>query len=242
LARLNGKVAMVTGSTRGIGRAVALAYAKEGAKVACCGRRQTDLEKVVAEIRAQGGMAGGFAAELLHAHDRERLVAQVAGDYERIDVLVNNASVLGPRVALVDYPLEDWQEVLSVNLTAPFDLARRVACMMMRERTGSIINVSSGVGKMGRAAWGAYSVSKFGIEGLTQVLAAELKDFEVRVNALNPGGTRTSMRAQAYPEEDPFTLPEPSDIVEAFIYLASDESSHVTGQSLDARDWTKGSA
>jgi NAD(P)-dependent dehydrogenase (short-subunit alcohol dehydrogenase family) len=111
--------------------------------------------------------------------------------------------------------------------------------VMIPQRQGSIINVSSGVGRIGRARWGAYAASKFGVEGLTQVVADELREFGVRANAVNPGPTRTEMRAFAYPEEDPFTLPTPDAIVPVFIYLASDDSASVTGQSLDAQDWSR---
>ena|SRR5690242_4048711 len=110
---------------------------------------------------------------------------------------------------------------------------------MTARRQGSIINVSSGVGRIGKARWGAYAVSKFAIEGFTQVLADELKDWSIRANAVNPGGTRTGMRAEAYPEEDPKTLPPAEEIMPVFVYLASDEAAAVTGQSLDARDWMK---
>ncbi|MGH7830044.1 MAG: SDR family NAD(P)-dependent oxidoreductase, partial [Candidatus Binatia bacterium] len=108
---------------------------------------------------------------------------------------------------------------------------------MIPQRQGSIINLSSGVGRVGKARWGAYSPSKFGVEGFTQVLADELKEHNIRVNAVNPGGTRTEMRAEAYPEEDPSTLPAPEQITGVFLYLASDEATGVTGRSFDARDW-----
>jgi NAD(P)-dependent dehydrogenase (short-subunit alcohol dehydrogenase family) len=110
---------------------------------------------------------------------------------------------------------------------------------MIAQREGSIVNVSSGVGRAGKARWGAYAASKFGVEGFTQVLADELKDLNIRANAVNPGGTRTEMRAQAYPEEDPLTLPTPEEITDVFVYLASPESAGVTGKSFDARDWLK---
>jgi NAD(P)-dependent dehydrogenase (short-subunit alcohol dehydrogenase family) len=110
---------------------------------------------------------------------------------------------------------------------------------MIPQRSGSIINVSSGVGRIGRACWGAYAASKFGVEGLTQVLADELREFGIRANSVNPGPTRTEMRALAYPEEDPLTLPTPDHVAPVFVYLASDDSAAVTGQSFDARDWLK---
>jgi NAD(P)-dependent dehydrogenase (short-subunit alcohol dehydrogenase family) len=108
---------------------------------------------------------------------------------------------------------------------------------MVPQNAGSIINVSSGVGRRGREKWGAYAVSKFGIEGMTQVLAEEMKPYKIRVNSVNPGPTRTEMRAKAYPGEDPHTLPAPADITNAFVYLASDFSQGVTGEQFDARDW-----
>ena len=110
---------------------------------------------------------------------------------------------------------------------------------MMPQKEGSIINLSSGVGRIGKARWGAYAASKFGVEGFTQVLAAELKEWSIRVNAVNPGGTRTEMRVEAYPDEDPLTLPAPEEITLVFLYLASAESQGVTGKSFDARDWLK---
>jgi NAD(P)-dependent dehydrogenase (short-subunit alcohol dehydrogenase family) len=110
---------------------------------------------------------------------------------------------------------------------------------MIVQRHGSIINVSSGVGRVGRARWGAYAVSKFGLEGLTQVLADEVKEFGIRVNSVNPGPTRTEMRAEAYPEEDPLTLPTPEQITPIFVHLATAQSENLTGQMLEAQDWSE---
>jgi NAD(P)-dependent dehydrogenase (short-subunit alcohol dehydrogenase family) len=152
-------------------------------------------------------------------------------------VVVNNASLLGPRVPIIQYPLTSWEAVLRTNLTAAFVVCKEAVKNMMLRREGSIINVSSGVGRLGRARWGAYAVSKFGVEALTQVLAEELKGTLIRINAVNPGATRTEMRAQAYPDEDPQRLPRPEDITGIFLYLASDRSREVTGKSFDAREW-----
>ena len=135
------------------------------------------------------------------------------------------------------YPLSSWEEVVKVNLTALFLVTREVLKIMIPQKEGSIINLSSGVGRVGKARWGAYAASKFGVEGFTQVLAGEMRDCNIRVNAVNPGGTRTEMRAQAYPDEDPLTLPTPDEITGVFVYLASAESAGVSGKTFDARDW-----
>ena len=236
---LEGKVALITGGSRGIGKAIAMAYAREGAKVFICARKKTDLKRAAREIRSMGGEVSWSAADIAEVTEVKRLVREVLDRYGTINILVNNASVLGPREPLMDYPLSSWEEAMRVNLTAQFVVTREVLRVMIRHKEGSIINLSSGVGRVGKARWGAYAVSKFGVEGFTQVLAEEVKEWNIRVNAVNPGGTRTEMRAEAYPDEDPLTLPTPEEITEVFLYLASDDSRAVTGQSLDARDWLR---
>ncbi|OGQ84708.1 MAG: hypothetical protein A3F90_12320 [Deltaproteobacteria bacterium RIFCSPLOWO2_12_FULL_60_19] len=234
---LTGKVALVTGASRGIGKAVAMAHAREGAKVVICARRQAELKRAAREIQAAGGEASWIAADIARSNDVKRLVREAERRYGTIHILVNNASILGPREPIARYPLAAWEQVLKVNLTAQFLVTKEVLRLMIARREGSIINVSSGVGRIGKARWGAYAASKFGIEGLTQLLAEEVKEFNIRVNAVNPGATRTEMRAEAYPEEDPLTLPTPNEITAVFVYLASPESIGVTGKSFDARDW-----
>ena len=234
---LDGKVALVTGGSRGIGRAVAAAYARAGARVYICGRNKDDLDAAVRELQASGGEIDGGAVDVGSVEDVKRLVRSATRRFGTIDVLVNNASILGPRVPIVEYPDPAWEEVLRINLSGVFFLCREILPLMLAKRSGSIINVTSGVGRQGKARWGAYAVSKAGLECLTQVLADEVKDSGIRVNAVNPAATRTEMRARAYPEEDPQTLPKPEEIVGIFLYLASDASAAVSGQSLDARDW-----
>lgn len=233
--KLQGKIALVTGGGSGIGAAVARALAAEGAEVVVCGRRASALEVTREQIANSGGHALVAPADLANAEDIRRLIATVRGRFGRLDVLVNNAGILGPHARLADYPDDDWDAVVAVNLTAVFRVSK--AALPLMSRGGSIINVSSGVGRVGRAGWGAYCVSKFGVEGMTQVLAEELRDQGIRVNAVNPGGTRTAMRAAAYPDEDPETLPTPDDLVPIFVFLASAESEGMTGRSLDARGW-----
>ena len=235
--RLNGKVALITGGSRGIGRAIAGAYAGEGAKVFICGRNHADIERSVEDIRSKGGQISGLAGDIGEPEHARGIVGAILESFGSIDVLVNNASLLGPRVPIADYPYSSWREVMRVNVDGLFLITQAVLKAMIPRRTGSIINVSSGVGRVGKARWGAYSPSKFALEGFTQMLAEEVNDFGIRVNSLNPGATRTAMRAAAYPDEDPLALPRPEEIMEAFVYLASDEALGVTGKSLDARPW-----
>jgi len=235
--KLAGKSALVTGGSRGIGKAIAAAYARAGARVFICARNETDIERAVAEIREQGGEIYGWAGDIGELNHARRIVGAALERLGSIDVLVNNASLLGPRVPLADYPFSSWREVMRVNLDGLFLMTREVLKAMISRRRGSIINVTSGVGRVGKARWGAYSPSKFALEGFTQMLAEEVQDSGIRVNSLNPGATRTSMRAAAYPKEDPLTLPRPEEIMEAFVYLASDGSFDVTGKSFNAQDW-----
>ena len=186
-----------------------------------------------------GGEANWHAADLTKAREVKRLVREVIHSYGAIHVLVNNASLLGPRETIARYPLSAWEGVVRVNLTGLFMVTKEVLEIMIPREEGTIINVSSGVGRVGKARWGAYAASKFGVEGFTQVLAEEVKARSIRVNAVNPGGTRTEMRAEAYPDEDPMTLPQPDEITEVFVYLATEESEGATGKSFDARDWPK---
>ena len=235
--RLQGKVALVTGGSQGVGRAVAAAYAREGATVIVTARHLERLEAAAAEVWKGGGNVVPLRANVADRQQVQQLAGEIKRRFDGLHVLVNNASLLGPRVPIVEYPEEDWQGVIAVNLHGPFFVIKACLPLMIPTGGGSIINVSSGVGRIGKPRWGAYAASKFALEGLTQVLAAELLPFHIRVNAVNPGGTRTGMRAAAYPEEDPLTLPTPEQITPVFVYLASDESRDVTGKSLEARDF-----
>jgi len=239
--KLSDKVALITGATRGIGKAVAAAYAREGARVFICARNEQEVAATVRELRRDIADAeiDGWAGDVGKETDAFRIVEGVIKRFRTIHTLVNNASLLGPRAALVEYPVDQWKEVIRVNLNGVFFVTQPVVRRMIAQHQGSIINVSSGVGRVGRAHWGAYAVSKFGVEGLTQVLADEVKQFGVRVNSVNPGPTRTEMRAEAYPQEDPLTLPTPEQVTPIFVHLASAESIDVTGQTLEARDWAK---
>ena len=237
--KLTGKVALITGGSRGIGKAVATAYAREGAGVFICARSDADLNRAVADIRSIGGAVHGCVGNVGDVAQAKAIVGAVREQFGKLDVLVNNASFLGPRVPIAEYPVSAWEDVVRINLTGSFLMTQEALKVMIPQRGGSIINVSSGVGRVGKARWGAYAASKFGVEGLTQVIADEVREFGIRANSVNPGPTRTEMRARAYPEEDPLTLPTPDHVGPVFVYLASDDSATVTGQSLEAQDWLK---
>ncbi len=235
--KLKGKIALVTGGGKGIGKAVARAYTKGGASVLICGRDEQALLTACREI-SQYGEIGYILADISDKSDVKILARQVEEKWTRLNILVNNASVLGVRAPIIDYPEDVWEQVININLNAKFFIKQALIQLILKSQNGSIINVSSSVGRRGVAHWGAYSASKFGLEGLTQVLADELKSYSVRVNSVNPGGTRTDMRAKAYPQEDPMTLPSPEDTTPIFLYLASNESIGVTGREFNAKDWT----
>jgi len=234
---LEDKVVLITGASQGLGKALALAFAREGASVVVNSRSEGPLRSVVEEIEGSGAEALAVAADVSESADVERLVDAAVERFGKIDVLVNNAGLLGPRVAIENYPEDEWRKVVDANLTGLF-LVSKAAIPHLREG-GSIINIVSGVSIEGRAEWGAYSVSKFGVEGLNQILAAELQERGVRVNAVDPGGMRTDMRAAAYPDEDPMTRITPEENTAVFLYLASDESSVVTGERFKAQDFRR---
>ena len=193
------------------------------------------MRPVAGEVEDVGGEVLAVAADVSKGADVERLVGESVERFGKIDVLVNNAGLLGPRVAIEDYPEDEWRRIMDANLTGPFLVSK--AAIPYLSDGASIINVVSGVSVEGRAEWGAYSVSKFGVEGLNQILAAELAERGVRVNAVDPGGMRTDMRAAAYPEEDPQTRITPEENTAVFLYLASDESKGVTGERFKAQEF-----
>jgi NAD(P)-dependent dehydrogenase (short-subunit alcohol dehydrogenase family) len=228
-------VALITGAGRGIGRAIATKFGAEGARLALCARSRPELRDLAESLHGSGVEVFWKDFDLRDTTAMRFFVEAAAKRLGAPTVLVNNASILGPRRPIADYPDKEWRDVLEVNTTAPFELIQLVLPGMRNAGGGSIINVSSSVGRHGRRDWGAYAVSKFALEGLTEVLADELAEHQIRVNSVNPGGTATRMRAQAYPEEDPATLPRPEEIVQVFLYLAGDASRDVTGQKIDAR-------
>lgn len=234
---LRGKVVMITGASQGLGKALTLACAEEGANLVISSRNAASLDPVAEEAEGSGVKVLAIPGDVSRSTHVEMLVEAALERFGRIDVLVNNAGLLGPRVPIEEYPEDEWRKVLEANLTGPFLVARAVVPYM--PEGGSIVNVTSGVSIEGRPRWGAYSVSKFGVEGLTQILAAELEERGIRVNSVDPGGMRTQMRAAAYPDEDPNTLVTPEENTAVFLYLASDESRNVTGERFKAQEFQR---
>lgn len=236
---LTDRCIVVTGAGDGIGRAVAIAAAAHGARVTLLGRTTSKLEATYDTIVEAGGPRPAICPFDLHNADPNAYQAIADGlekEYGRLDGLVHNAGILGQRTPIEHADPSRWQEVMQVNLTAPFLLTKPCLPLLKRSEDASVIFVSSGVGRRGSAYWGAYAVSKFGVEGLMEVLADELEEnTAVRVNSLNPGRTRTSMRASAYPAEDPETLLTAEDIVQPFLYLLGPDSRGVTGRAFEAQ-------
>ena len=236
---LEGRVIAITGAGQGIGRAVALAAAAHGAQVVLIGRTVKKLEAVHTQITALGRAEASIAPldlERALARDYDQLASAVESRYGRLDGLVHNAGILGTLTPIEHYDVPTWCRVLHVNLTAAFALTQVLLPALLAAADASVIFTSSGVGRSPRAYWGAYAVSKAGIEALNRILADELESRgTVRVNALNPGAVRTAMRRAAYPAEDPNALPAPEDVVQPYLWLLSAASRGVTGQSLDCQ-------
>jgi NAD(P)-dependent dehydrogenase (short-subunit alcohol dehydrogenase family) len=238
--RLQGKHVLITGASQGLGRQLSIEFAREGATaLSIVARRRDKLEEVRERVRevAPTTRVLPINADLQRQEEIERVIATTLTEFDgRLDVLVNNASAIGPTPLpyLLDYPLEDFRSVLDTNLIAPFILIKK-ALPAMVEHGGSIINVTSDAGQTGYPGWGAYGISKFGLEGMSQTWAAELDESGVRINVVDPGEMNTAMHRAAEPEEDPNQWASPEEVTEVFIYLASDESLGVNGQRFQAQ-------
>lgn len=236
---LRSRIILITGASAGIGRALALEAARLGAQVILHGRNSAKLEQVYDEIEAiEDAPRPSIAVMELATADSvayQSLAESLAQEFGRLDGLVLNASILGDRFSIEQYDPAMWQKVMHVNVTSAFVLTQACLPMLKQSEDASIIFTSSGVGRHGRAFWGAYAVSKFATEGLSQVLADEHRHDRLRVNCINPGATRTDMRLAAFPAEDRDALKRPEDVLSAYIYLLGPDSSGVTGESFDAQ-------
>lgn len=236
---LKDRIILITGASDGIGKALAVHTAGLGAQVLLHGRNKKKLESVYDEISEIKDAPQPWIAVIdfatAEAGAYSDLVENIEKEFGRLDGLVHNASILGQRLSIEQYDIADWQQVMHVNLTVPFVLTQALLPLMRKSDDPSIIFTSSGVGRVGKAFWGAYSVSKFGTEALSQILADENRHTSLRANCINPGPIRTKMRLAAYPAEDRDKLKRPEDIMATYVYLLGPDSKGVTGESLDVQ-------
>jgi NAD(P)-dependent dehydrogenase (short-subunit alcohol dehydrogenase family) len=233
---LTDRIILVTGAGDGIGAQAARTFAGHGATVILVGRTQAKLEAVYDAITAAGDPEPAiFVMDFSKAQgdNYQNLHDAMEQEFGRLDGLLHNASILGARSPIEHHDVKIWLETIHVNLNAPFILTQALLPLLHKSKDPSIVFTSSGVGRKGRAFWGAYGVSKFGTEGLMETLADECSD--IRVNCINPGATRTAMRKAAYPGEDPTTLKTPAEIMPPYLYLIGPDSRGVTGQSYDCQ-------
>lgn len=236
---LKGRIILVTGAGRGIGEAAARAYAAHGATVLLLGKNEENLDRVYDEIEAAGHPQPAvipFNLETALPHQYDELAAMVEREFGRLDGLLHNAAIVGPRTPVEQLSGDHFMRVMQVNVNAAFMLTSTLLPLLRLSEDASVIFTSSSVGRKGRAYWGAYAVSKFATEGMMQVLADELDGEEnLRCNTINPGATRTDMRAKAYPGENPSVNPLPEAIMPLYLYLMGPDSRGVNGQALNAQ-------
>ncbi|WP_420300548.1 YciK family oxidoreductase [Enterobacter sp. BNK-8] len=239
---LQNRIILVTGASDGIGREAALTYAEYGAIVILTGRNEEKLKGVAQEIEAAGGIpARWYTLDLLTCTPASchELAHRISTHYPRLDGVLHNAGLLGEVRPMDEQDPEIWQEVMQVNVNGTFFLTQALLPLLLKSDSGSLVFTSSSVGREGRANWGAYAVSKFATEGMMQVLAEEYQSRHLRVNCINPGGTRTKMRASAFPTEDPQKLKTPADIMPLYLWLMGDDSRRKTGMTFDAQPGRK---
>ncbi len=234
---LTGRIILVTGAGRGIGAAAAKTYAAHGATVLLLGKTEKNLNQVYDEICAAGHPEPVvIPLDLASASTPEfdELGALIEQEFGRLDGILHNAAILGPLAPMELISEDKFAQVMQINVQAVFGLTRALLPLLRLSEDASVIFTSSGVGRQGRAYWGAYAVSKFAVEGMMQVLADELDETKIRANSINPGATRTNMRATAYPGENADNNPRPEEIMPIYLYLMGKDSQGTNGQSFDA--------
>lgn len=235
---LENKTIIVTGAGDGIGKQAAITFAKHGAEIILLGKTVAKLESTYDEIVNNGGNTPAIVPidfKGATPKNYQDMVASIQGQYKKVDVVLFNASVLGNLCPFEEIKESEFLEVSQVNLNSQFFMTQALLPLLKLNKSASVIYTTSSVGRTGRAYWGTYSISKFATEGMMQVLADEYKNSGVRFNCINPGATRTTMRAKAFPGEKPDSLKTPCDIMPSYLYLASDDSKGVNGQSLDCQ-------
>ncbi|WP_133407407.1 YciK family oxidoreductase [Parashewanella tropica] len=235
---LSGKVILVTGAGDGIGRAAAIKYAEYGATVILLGRTVKKLEHVYDEIEQAGyPQPAIIPLDLKGATEQnyKDMADTIEEQFGKLDGLLHNASIVGALGPFEHIDIPTAEDIFKINVTSQIMVTKALLPVMRKSDSASIVFTSSGVGRKGRAYWGPYAISKFATEGMMQVLADECEGSVVRVNSINPGATRTEMRAKAYPGEDPLKLKTPEEIMPAYLYLMSEDSKDVNGQELNAQ-------
>ncbi|HLN84822.1 MAG TPA: SDR family oxidoreductase [Candidatus Limnocylindrales bacterium] len=227
--KLKDKVAVITGGGRGIGKAVAQDYARAGAKLALCARTAAELEQTIKELRALNVEAEGWICDVSLEEPVKEFIAEVQKKFGRVDILVNNAGVMTRPSPMTDLELKKWDYTIAVNLRGPFLITQAVLPIMIKQKTGSIINVSSMIGRGAYPNFIAYATSKWGLEGFTQTLAAEVRSSGIRVNSVEPGVVATKLTG--------YSGSKPESVTAVFVYLASDESKGITGKMLSSSSW-----
>ena len=239
---LAGRTILVTGAGDGIGRAASIAFANHGATVILLGRTTAKLEAVYDAIEEAGGNQPAIYPMNLEGateHDYQELAKTLEKEFGSLEGLLHNAAQLRLLSRIDDYDIETWYQVMQVNLNAPFMLTQACLPLLRKADDASILFTSDHVGRKAKAYWGAYAVSKFGIEGLMQILAQETMDStNIRVNSLAPGPTRTNLRTHAYPGEDPMTVKHPETLIPCYLWLMGADSIGTTGQALDVETWS----
>jgi len=236
---LEEKIILVTGAGDGIGKSAAISYASRGATVILLGKTISKLEKVYDEIEESNHptpLISLMDFSKADGNDYQELVDNLIKDYKQLDGLLLNAAILGDRSPIEQYDVAKWVETIHINLTSQFILIKTLLPALKNSNNASVLFTSSGVGKVGKAFWGAYAVSKFGVEGLCQVLSDEhSNDKSIRFNCINPGAVQTNMRKEAYPLENPNDLLHPDEIMDKYVWLMSDESKDIDGQSINCQ-------
>ena len=232
---LNSKVILVTGANKGFGLAISMDLAKAGATVIMLGRDLSSLEYAYDAV-----VEAGYKEPILYPLDLEgaspenyqELQDNIIEKFNRLDGLIHNAAILGTQMPIDQYDIKLWYSTLQINLSAPFMLTQFLIPALKKSDDARILFLSSSVGRKARAYWGAYSVSKFGLEGLAMTLSEELEKTKIKVNTINPGKMRTEMRRTAYPAEDASTLPKPEEKSSVIVYLLSKEAERINGEQL----------
>jgi NAD(P)-dependent dehydrogenase (short-subunit alcohol dehydrogenase family) len=227
--KLKDKVALVTGAGRGIGKAVALAYAREGAKLAICARTEPEIAQSAQEIEAIGAECLQLTCDVSEEESVGKLIDAVQKRFGRIDVLINNAGVMTRPAPVTELEVKKWDYTIAVNLRGPFLVTRAVLPLMTRQKSGSIINVSSSIGRGAYANFTAYAASKWGLEGFTQTVAAELRGRNIQVNSVEPGYVATKLTG--------YRGSSPESVAGVFVFLGSEESKNITGRMLSSSGW-----